>query len=209
MPRCDTPSRKWTWQGAPLGSVAWRICDGRVWTPRTMRGAVHFPLGPSCMMTTLTELKSDVLDSRPSVWPVIRDRLNRNSEESSVRRDVRALIFLTTAPDSRVSAQVWARFRGMRNHAQLPGEGRMVRGAWSCPTRARCFPLGLRIFSLELGDVRLAQAVKACLDHMTKSNLHGARRVVYVRYVERLSSCPEKWMPCRQPLRHRLRATTR
>ena len=70
-------------------------------------------------------------------------------------------------------------------------------------------PLGLRIFSLELGDVRLAQAVKACLDHMTKSYLHGARRVVYVRYVERLSSCPEKWMPCRQPLRHRLRATTR
>ena len=26
---------------------------------------------------------------------------------------------------------------------------------------------------------------------MTKSYLHGARRVVYVRYVERLSSCPE------------------
>ena len=72
--------------------------------------------------------------------------------------------FFTATPDSRVGAQ------------QLLGTGGMVRRARRCPTRTRCGPL--YVFSLELGDVRLSQAFKACLGHMAKADLRVSGAVV-------------------------------
>ena len=121
-----------------------------------MRGAVHFPLGPSCMMTTLTELKSDVLDSRPSVWPVIRDRLNRIrrkalSAETSVRSFFlpQHLIHELARKSGPYfgECEIMPSYLGREEWFAVRGAVRREHGV---------VPLGLRIFSLELGDVRLA-----------------------------------------------------